>query len=262
MSRHALVVLLALTGCLPGRVPFPLPVGVCAPADAALAGPMLADAEAAFAKRPDAQEVRDAFRLFQSAAAAAPSCVEGTLGVVRTAAWLLEHGAHKDDRRPLADQAVAAGDQCQQRAPETAQCDYWRAVSLGLWAREHSFSFSARGELKTIIRLLRSADDSTPAFDDAGPARVLALLLVRAPGWPAGPGNADEALVEAKKAVAQAPANPLNHLVLAECLAATGETDAAKSEYEKAAELGRARADADGADWAAQADTALQKLAQ
>ena len=47
---------------------------------------------------------------------------------------------------------------------------------------------------------------------------------------------------------------------LAECLAATGDTDGAKVAYRRAIELGTQRGDADGTAWAAQATAALDAL--
>ncbi len=252
MKRAAWLLALALTACPPARVPPPLIVAPGTSAEAALA-----DAEASFGKRPDVAEVRHALLLFQTAAVADPARAEGSVGVVRSVAWLVEHGA-KEDRKALVEAAVAAGTECQQRTPGTAPCNYWQAVALGLAAREQPLT--ALSGLPRIIDLLKKADAEAPTLDDAGAARVLALLLVRAPGWPVGPGNADEGVIQAQKAVERAPAHPLNHLALGEGLAATGETDAAKAAYQKAVELGRARGDADGADWVAQATAALAKL--
>jgi tetratricopeptide (TPR) repeat protein len=249
--RWWLVGCAALLACPPPRVP----TVVVAPGTSAERA--LLDAEAAFAKRPDVDAVKEALRLFQTAAVADAVKVEGPVGVVRVAAWLVENGP-KGERKLRADEAVAAGQQCQQRAAATATCDYWQAVALGLSAREHALT--ALGELPRIISLLKRADAAAPDLDEAGPARVLALLLVRAPGWPTGPGNPDDALVEAQKAVARAPQHPLNQATLAECLAATGDTAGAKAAYARAVELGTARGDADGALWAAQARTALAAL--
>ena len=242
---------LVLAACPPPRV-----VSVVV-APGTSADEALRDAESAFAKRPDVVAVKDALRLFQIAAAADATRTEGPTGVVRVAAWLVESGP-KNERTAHADEAVAAATQCQQRAPGSAPCDYWQAVALGVSAREHVLT--ALGELPRIITLLKKADAAAPTLDDAGPARVLALLLVRAPGWPTGPGNPDDALVEAQKAVSRAPNHPLNHATLAECLAATGDTDGAKAAYRRAIELGTQRGDADGTAWAAQATAALDAL--
>jgi len=217
----------------------------------------LHDAGAAFAKRPDVTAVKAALRQFQVAAEVDRSRTEGLAGVAHVAAWLVENGP-KAERGPHSDEAVHAATQCQQRAPGSALCDYWQAVALGLSAREHVLT--ALGELPRIIALLEKADAAAPTLDDAGPARVLALLLVRAPGWPTGPGSPDDALVEAQKAVARAPKHPLNQATLAECLVATGDVEGAKGAYGRAIELGRQRGDADGSLWAAQATAALDAL--
>ena len=99
----------------------------------------------------------------------------------------------------------------------------------------------------------------SPALDEGGPSRVLALLLARAPGWPTGPGNPDDAVLEAQRALDVAK-HPLNELALGECLAATGDTAAAKAAYERAAALASTRGDAEGAEWAAQAQKAFEAL--
>lgn len=216
----------------------------------------LLDAEAAFARRPDLEAVKQALALFRTAAMADLAKVDGPVGVVRTAAWLVENGP-KGERKLRAAEAVEAGQQCQQRASGSAGCDYWQAVALGLSAREHPLT--ALGELPRIIALLKKAAAATPSLDDGGASRVLALLLARAPGWPTGPGNPDDAVLEAQKAL-DLSKHPLNELALGECLAATGDTAGAKAAYERAAALASARGDADGAEWAAQAQKAFEAL--
>lgn len=249
--RWPWLAVLALSACPPAAVK-PVAVAPGTSVDVALR-----DAEAAFAKRPDVGAVKEALKQFQLAAAADVTRTDGSAGVVQVAAWLVENGP-KAERTARADEAVAAATQCQQRAPGTVRCDYWQAVALGVSAREHLLT--ALGELPRIIALLKKVAATDPAFDDAGASRVLALVLVRAPGWPTGPGSADDALVEAQKAVALAPTHPLNHAALAECLAATGDVDGAKAAYQRAIELGNQRGDADGVAWSTQARAALDAL--
>lgn len=250
MKRVALLTVFALAAC-PKLVP-PRELEKIASVEEALR-----DADAAWAQRPDTTAVRKALSLYQSAAAGDPARIDADVAVVRAVGWLLEHGA-KEDRKELADEAVAAGEQCQQRKPDAPLCNYWQAVAMGLRIREHKLT--AITGLSKVIDLLKKASAQDPSLDEGGPFRVLALLLVRAPPWPAGPGNSDDALAAAQQAVARGPDHPLNHLVLGESLEATGETEGAKAVYRKAAQLGRTSKDPDGADWAAQAEAALAKL--
>jgi hypothetical protein len=219
----------------------------------------LADADALYGQRPNAEAVRASIGVYESAAALDAKRVEGAVGVIRSVAWLLENGA-REGRATLAAQALAAGNQCQVRQPDSALCNYWQAVARGIDGREHP----SRGlaDLTRIVALLTQADAQQPLLEDAGPARVLALVLVRAPGWPVGPGNPDEALEWSKKAVERAPSHPLNQLVLAECLAATGDAEAAKAAYQRTEALALQHGGADGEDWARQATAALKALAQ
>ena len=85
------------------------------------------------------------------------------------------------------------------------------------------------------------------------------LVLVRAPGWPLGPGDAEAGLVAARRAAALRPQYPPNLLVLAEALAKNGNKKDARENYERAREAAQAMppsADRDG--WVRQADEALR----
>jgi tetratricopeptide (TPR) repeat protein len=238
---------LALAACASVRV---VPAAVLPRADVPGA---LALAEAAFAGRPDAGAVERALALFESAAASDPSDVEGPVGAVRSAAWLLERPGTPDRARLVASVLGAAG-QCQRRAPGTARCDYWEAVGRGLAAREQPTTGLA--ELPRIVALFRRAEAAQPALEEGGPSRALALLLLKAPGWPLGPGDPEAALEAARRAEAVAPEHPLNQLALAEALSATGDESASRASYARARDLAVRRlaaGDPDGAAWAAQA---------
>ena len=257
MTRRALGALAALAcaACPPPRVAAEAPAVAAGEVDG-----LLARAEAAFARRPDAAQVQQAVEAFAAAARGDARRTEGCVGVVRAAAWLLERGP-ADGRAALAQRALEAGAQCRARAPDSGACQYWHAVALGLWAREHPAT--ALGELKGLVELLQKAAAAAPQVDDAGPARVLALVLLRAPGWPAGPGDAEAGLAHARQAVERAPQHPQNQLALGEALAATGDAEGAKAAYERAKALADALAAAgedDGRAWAAEARAALERL--
>ena len=91
------------------------------------------------------------------------------------------------------------------------------------------------------------------------PARVRALVLIRAPGWPLGPGDAEAGLVAARRAVALRPQYPPNLLALAEALSKTGDGNGARANYGRARDAALAQpAAADRDEWLRTADQGLQ----
>jgi hypothetical protein len=88
-----------------------------------------------------------------------------------------------------------------------------------------------------MLQNLENAEKTDPNYDKAGPARVRALVLIRAPGWPVGPGDTDAGLAAARRAVALQPEYPPNVLALAEALSKTGDANGARENYVRARDL-------------------------
>jgi tetratricopeptide (TPR) repeat protein len=220
---------------------------------------LLAEAEQDFARRPDVAAVRRAEGLFLRAAAADERDVEGLLGAIRAKAWLIEHDTESERREELAVSAVEAAQWCLRRAPDNLACSYWLALAIGLQAREKRQT--ADDGLKRMIELLKQVATKDPNLDDAGPERVLALVLLRAPSWPLGPGDAEAGLEEARKAVALRPDYPPNQLVLAEAFHANSQLEPAGAAYGRALEEAqklRAAGNPDAADWIKEASPHVQ----
>jgi predicted Zn-dependent protease len=135
----------------------------------------------------------------------------------------------------LATEANSNADACLALDPGAAACQYGKAVATGLEARAHPAR--AVGLLSSMLQSLGNAENTDPNYDNAGPARVRALVLIRAPGWPLGPGDTDAGLVAARRAVALQPAYPPNVLTLAEALSKTGDEKGARENYLRAREL-------------------------
>lgn len=168
-----------------------------------------------------------------------------------------EHDPHA--RAALADQASADAAACISQAPQAVGCLYARALALGLSAREHPAS--AASTLRDMLESLGRADAADPNYDDAGPQRVRALVLLHAPAWPLGPGDPQEALVAAQRAVSLRPQYPPNLLALAETQAATADPAAARVTYARARSAALALPAGTERDaWMGQADKALQNL--
>ncbi len=111
-----------------------------------------------------------------------------------------------------------------------------------------------------MMPLLDHVIARAPTLDAAGGHRVMALVLLRAPGWPTGPGDPDAALEHARKADAAVPDDARNLLALAEALAAADQQEEARKAYARAEAIARASAAAGNPDAAEWADTAARAL--
>jgi hypothetical protein len=161
-------------------------------------------------------------------------------------------------RSQLAADALRDAQDCLERLPQAAACLYYHAIALGLKARAHPLQ--ANEALRSMLEELSAAEAADPEYDQAGPARVKALVLVKAPAWPLGPGDAEAGLVSARRAVALRPEYPPNVLALAEALTKSGDTHGAQGAYRHAQELSQALPPSDDReDWLREADQALSR---
>ena len=190
--------------------------------------------------------------------AGAPTTVEGLAAAIDADSQRSDKESDGKVREHLADEANAYADACLAKAPKAAACLYGRGVALGLEARAHPTS---AGELlKSMLDSLNSADAADPNYDNAGPSRVKALVLIRAPGWPLGPGDPDAGVVSARRAVKLRPQYPPNLLALGEALSKTDDAAGARDAYGKARDAAQAMpvgADRDG--WVREAEQGLRK---
>ncbi|MBE3097803.1 MAG: hypothetical protein IMZ55_16955 [Acidobacteria bacterium] len=219
---------------------------------------VVGEAEASFARRPDLAAVTGSLELFLAAARADDARIEGLLGAARASAWLIEHEPDARRRAAFATEAVQACQWCVRRAPANISCKYRLALALGQQARERRST--GTDALPRIVSLLEEVIAEDPRLDAAGGHRVLGLLLVRAPGWPTGPGDPEAGLEHARQADALVPDNADNVLVLGEALAATGATGQARLVYERAEQLARVRAARGDPDAGEQAEAAARAL--
>lgn len=242
------LLLLLVTSCT-SALKEPAPIVPAAAPAAMSADDELRAAEADFSRRPDREAVARAREGFLAAARADETRVEGLLGAMRASAWLVEHEADAARREALATEAVQLGQWCQRRASGNAECDYRLALAVGQQARERPAT--AVDGLKVMVGLLEKTAVAAPGLDGSGPDRVLALVLLRAPGWPAGPGDLEAALGRAQRAAGRDPDFPPNQLVLGEALRANGRPDEAREAYRRALTLAERRmaADPDAAGW-------------
>jgi hypothetical protein len=186
------------------------------------------------------------------------SSVAALAAAIESDAQRSDHEPNSNVRRELALEASEDADACLAREPQAAACLYGRAVALGLNARVHPTR--ANELLTSMLDALTRAESADPAYDEAGPARVRALVLLRAPGWPLGPGDAEAGLAAARRAVMLRPLYPPNLLALAEALGKTGDSGGAAETYARARDAALAiPASADRDEWLHQADLELRR---
>jgi hypothetical protein len=186
-----------------------------------------------------------------------PSSVTALAAAIDAEAKRSDHESDSKIRGELAAQAERDAQACLGLEPQAAACLYGRGIALGLEARARP---TRAGELLSkMLDSLAQAESADPTYDEAGPARVRALVLVRAPGWPLGPGDPEAGLAAAHRAVALRPLYPPNLLALAEALAKSGDASGARENFARAREAALAQPAApDREEWLRSADEGLQ----
>jgi tetratricopeptide (TPR) repeat protein len=223
----------------------PSPIAAAAP-EGRDAADLVREAEAAWRRRGEPGQAEIAQDLYLKAAAADERDAGALLGAMRAMTFRIEHERDANSRASLARRQVELGQWCQRRAPSDPACDYRLALALGQQARE--VPSTGRDGVAKMVPLLRKAVAANPAMDSGGPRRALALVLLRAPTWPAGPGDPEAALDEARAAVQLFPDVAGNQLALAEALSKNEQPEPARAAYERAAALAAAAVEAGDPD--------------
>lgn len=221
----------------------------------------LEQAEIEFAKLPEMTAALRAQRLFLEAARAEGAPVAAYLGAAKATAWLVEHEQDGQRRKDLATEGVQISQWCRRLYPSDVECTYRLALAVGQQARERPST--ATDGLDVMVDLLNQVIAVAPDLDFAGGQRVLGLVLLRAPGWPTGPGDPELGLELAEAAVEAFPDYPPNQLVLGEALRDNDRREEAEQALERGLSLARASLEAgdpDASDWTTQAEEALAKI--
>jgi tetratricopeptide (TPR) repeat protein len=259
--RFASIVMLLSAGCAAAlKEPPPISALQHDAIGTTSANALLQEASEEYEKRPDAAAVRRAEGLCLKAAQADEAGTDGLVCSIRAKAWLAEREKDASVRTDLAVSAVQAGQWCLRRDPGSPACKFWLGVALGLQARDRPVT--AEDGLKRMAQLLRDVVKDAPLLDEAGPERVLSLLLARAPGWPIGPGDVEEALVLARKAVELRPDYPPNQVALGEALLKNDDRAKALEALARAIDLagrGTFASDPDAPSWIASARALQQR---
>lgn len=250
-----IVLAIAPFGCakaLREPVPLPAPDTVAAPDETV-------DPAALFATR-EIEAVRAAADAWRARLAHDDRTFETVQGLTRAEMWLAGHEPDAADRKDASRRAVEAGQWCEAVAGDRPECGYWLAAALGVQARERrSTGLDALPRIESMFLAARS---SIPEYDHAGADRALALIYLRAPGFPTGIGDPETGLEHAREAVGRFPDWPPNQLALGEALAAMDEVGDGAAAYRLALELAQnAHADdPDTPEWREEAEEALAAL--
>jgi tetratricopeptide (TPR) repeat protein len=226
--------LLLCCGCATALHDAP-PIETIAPTPHSGAAQLVAEADAAWERRAQPGQAEAAEKLYLQAARADPHNAAAFAGAIRAKAFRLGREKDAAERTRLAESAVIVGQLCEANVPAHPLCDYWLAAALGLQARERTAT--AKDALSRMTELLRRAIQKDPTIDRGGPHRLLAIVLLRAPSWPLGPGDPEAALPEAQAAARIAPDYPPNQLVLGEALKKNGRPAEARTAYSLALKL-------------------------
>jgi hypothetical protein len=154
------------------------------------------------------------------------------LAAVQGDADRIDQSQASAERAQLLAAATASAGQCLAQAPNDAACPYAQAQVLGLTAREHPVQAVAL--LKEMLANLARAESLDPGLDHAGPARLTAVVLLRAPPWPLGPGDVDAATAAAQRAVKRDPGYPPNLIALGQAQSKADGTTPARASFNQA----------------------------
>ena len=236
-----MLTLVGLTGCLwrrPAAVVAPvLPSNL--PFDPALLGKdatgLAAAAERLCGQLTHADQKVLGFTLAQRAYELSPHHTGAALALARCAAARVEWEKDANQLEAIAELGIEAARSAgaPDRDPRAA---YWMAVNLGHTILQRGYA--AMPLVPVEVAALKTAQMSGE-IELGGPLRALGMLYLKAPPWPAGPGDMDAALEILKQAVESYPSHPLNHLFYAQALRESGDGEQATRELKRAAELAR-----------------------
>jgi hypothetical protein len=199
------------------------------------AGGLAAAAERLCSPLTTRQQKALGFALAQKGHEASPHHVGAALALARCAALRAEWESEPNLLEQIAEVGIEAAKSA--GAPDhDPRAAYWMSVSLGLSIRLRGYA--ALPLLPTEMAALKTAQKA-PELEMGGPLRALGMLYLKAPGWPAGPGDLDEAVELLKTAAEAYPSHPLNHLYYADALREKGDGATATVELQRAADLAR-----------------------
>ena len=152
--------------------------------------------------------------------------------------YLLGELSSKNEKYQYYENGRRYGETLAQEQPDRAEGHYWLALNLCGLAEMGG----PRRGLKLVPQIIEAMEQAlriNPAYEQAGPHRVLGRIYSECPSWPLSVGNLDESLKHLSSAVALAPDNSTNHLFLAETLFKLGKKEEAREELKEVLKASR-----------------------
>lgn len=177
------------------------------------------------------QKLRDAISLLERFAPQFPDEVCFPLYLAEAYYRLANPEADVDREFPYYEKAETYAQRVLEMDPNRIEGHYWYGLAL-LKRAQKDGGLRAYSLAKKGIKELEKVRQAKPAYDNAGPSRVLGLLYCLAPQWTPF-GDLDKSIRLAKEATHLAPAYPLNRLYLANAYKKRGDKAAAIREYQK-----------------------------
>jgi tetratricopeptide (TPR) repeat protein len=131
----------------------------------------------------------------------------------RTAVWLGNFGPEKGQDDKVRD-GLSYANTAVELKPEGEEALFYHGVLAGKLAElDNAYGLSG---LKIIQQRMRQLIEKKSTYIYGGPDRVMAIVLMRSPGWPIGPGDWDLAEKHMRRALEIDPNWPENQLYMAE----------------------------------------------
>ena len=161
--------------------------------------------------------------------------------VSRACFWLTDYGElpfcydmEKLENRVLS--CVDYGEAAVKLQPDNAEYNLYYALNMAMKIQKINFARQALNILP-LIKALKNTIKLDESIHEGEPLRVLAAIYLKAPPWPAGPGDEEKALELLEEAVKKYPSHPLNHMFYAEALMEVEDYEAALDEIQTARDL-------------------------
>jgi tetratricopeptide (TPR) repeat protein len=191
---------------------------------------LVAQADAAYAKREDVPQAKIAMVTYERAAVSGSTqAVECYWKASRAAWWLGEHAQDRTERMDYYQKGVELDRKALAIEPNSIAAHYWLGCNLGSYGdtkgvlKSLSLVKPIRHEMQEVIRL----DDH---YSSGGAWQVLGVVDYKVPGLMGG--SKSRAKQELEKALAIGPNDPFNNYYMAEFYQTTGDHAKKKSQIE------------------------------